>query len=318
MPKISVIVPCYNAEKHICKCLEALEKQTYRDFEVIIVNDYSNDRTELKIKEFKKNSKLNIKYIKNSINYGPGESRNIGIINAKSELISFCDSDDWYEEKYLEKMIYIIDSKSVDIAFCGYNQVFDNSKRINKHPLTISENLTKKEQIVLNIDSLCNIIIKKEIAEIRKIPSISNGEDMAIIPFWILNSKSYAVINDCLYNYRCHKESISNNLSEKVIASLKESFKYIKNNMPIEYRDECEFLGIRNFLYGSLLGIYKYSNNNNKAKSIIDSFEIDFPYWWKNKYIKKLPLYKKVFLFFAKNRALFLIKFLSKIHSFLR
>ena len=79
MSKISVIIPCYNAEKYIKKCFEGLEKQTFREFDVIVVDDFSTDNSLNILYEIKQNSKLKIKVIKMKQNVGPGEARNVGI-----------------------------------------------------------------------------------------------------------------------------------------------------------------------------------------------------------------------------------------------
>ena len=73
MSKISVIIPCYNAEKYIKKCFEGLEKQTFREFDVIVVDDFSTDNSLNILYEIKQNSKLKIKVIKMKQNVGPGE-----------------------------------------------------------------------------------------------------------------------------------------------------------------------------------------------------------------------------------------------------
>ena len=101
MSKISVIIPCYNAEKYIKKCFEGLEKQTFREFDVIVVDDFSTDNSLNILYEIKQNSKLKIKVIKMKQNVGPGEARNVGIKASDSEYLAFCDSDDYYEENFL-------------------------------------------------------------------------------------------------------------------------------------------------------------------------------------------------------------------------
>jgi len=318
MPKYSIIIPCYNSENYIGRCLDALENQKNKDFEVILINDNSNDSTEEVINLYMNKSKMKIQYYKNKYNIGPGATRNVGIKIAKGEYIAFCDADDWYADNYLYEINNEIEQNHSDIVFCGYKQVFDNSKKVNEFQLNISKKLNKNEQIVLNIDSLCRIVIKSDIALNYLIPNLYNGEDMAIIPVWILNSKTYSVVSNCIYNYLCHKGSISDVKSDKALMSLDNSFKYIKEKLPKKYKKECEFLGIRNYLYGSLLGLYKFSNDSKKAKKIIDNFEKDFPTWENNKYISTLPFYKKIFLWFVKKRQLFFVKVMSKIHMYLR
>ena len=117
MHKISVIIPVYNTEKYIEKCLESLAEQTMQDFEVIVVNDGSTDNSKKVIKDYMKNSKVNIKYLKKE-NGGLASSRNYGVKHASGKYISFLDSDDYLDkdlyknlEKYMDEDIDLIKFK---------------------------------------------------------------------------------------------------------------------------------------------------------------------------------------------------------------
>lgn len=117
MPKISVIIPVYNTEKYIEKCLESLAGQTMQDFEVIIVNDGSTDNSKKVIKDYMKNSNLDIRYLEKE-NGGLASARNYGVERALGKYISFLDSDDYLDknlfsnlEKYMDEDIDLIKFK---------------------------------------------------------------------------------------------------------------------------------------------------------------------------------------------------------------
>ena len=117
MPKISVIVPVYNTEKYIEKCLKSLDDQTMKDFEVVIVNDGSKDESERAIKNYMRRTRMNIKYLKKE-NGGLASARNYGVERASGEYISFLDSDDYLDkdtfyllEQYIDKDIDLIKFK---------------------------------------------------------------------------------------------------------------------------------------------------------------------------------------------------------------
>lgn len=117
MLKISVIIPVYNTEKYIKKCLNSLEDQTMKDFEVIVVNDGSTDDSKKVIKEYMKNSKLDIKYLEKE-NGGLASARNYGVEHVSGKYISFLDSDDYIDnnlfsdlEKYMDEDIDLIKFK---------------------------------------------------------------------------------------------------------------------------------------------------------------------------------------------------------------
>ncbi|MCM1372253.1 MAG: glycosyltransferase [Bacteroides sp.] len=318
MSKVSIIIPCYNAQDYIVKCLEALTRQTFKDFDVFLVNDCSTDNTESVIKDYQKTSFLDIHYLKNEINSGPAFSRNNAIAHSTADYICFCDSDDWYDADYLESMVAETSKNDADIVFCGFRLVWDSGKYMDR-PLEIAEEQLQNSKLVIprSVDSLCAMMVKRSIIMQVPQPNIRNGEDMAIIPLLVANSQKFGKVDKCLYNYLCREGSASSNSSLKVVDSLIASFDHIKKNMPNGYEVEMEFIGIRNLLYGALLNLYKCSNDNKKAKSIIEDFEVAFPLWYNNKYINILPKSKKLFLYLAHHKVLCALKAIGMLHTFI-
>ncbi len=115
MSKISIIIPVYNAELFISRCLESVCKQTLKDIEIICVNDCSSDNTLAILEEYlKKDNRLRV--FTNIQNEGPAPSRNKGLNIANGEYIYFIDSDDWIDSDYLEKMLFAIENTNSDIV----------------------------------------------------------------------------------------------------------------------------------------------------------------------------------------------------------
>ena len=130
MPKISVIIPVYNTEKYIEKCLESLAKQTMQDFEVIVVNDGSTDNSKSIIKEYMKNSELNIKYLEKE-NGGLASARNYGVERALGKYISFLDSDDYLDESLFSELEKYMD-KDIDLIKFKMKTVNEEGKILEK------------------------------------------------------------------------------------------------------------------------------------------------------------------------------------------
>ncbi|WP_157143437.1 glycosyltransferase family 2 protein [Brachyspira pilosicoli] len=116
MPKVSVVIPIYNVEKYLKKCLDSVINQTLKDIEIICVNDCSSDNSESIIKEYI-NKDNRVKLINNKNNYGIGYSRNIGIDNSLSDYISFIDSDDFVSENFIEELYSTALKNDADIVF---------------------------------------------------------------------------------------------------------------------------------------------------------------------------------------------------------
>lgn len=149
-PKVSVIVPVFNTEKYIEKCLNSLVNQTLKEIEIIIVNDGSTDRS-LEIIEKFKNSDSRIIVI-NQQNAKQGSARNVGINIAKGEYIGFVDSDDWVDLNYFEKLYNSAKQNNSDLALAT-NVRIGNGK--TKKRLTL-----KKEIFVQNLQEkvdICNL-----------------------------------------------------------------------------------------------------------------------------------------------------------------
>ncbi len=115
MSKLTVIIPIYNADKYISRGLESLLNQTYKDFEVICINDQSTDNSLEMLEEFAKKDNR-IKVINNSKNIGAALTRNVGIDIAEGEYIYFLDADDYIDEKYLECMVEKIEQENCEIV----------------------------------------------------------------------------------------------------------------------------------------------------------------------------------------------------------
>lgn len=119
--KISVIIPCYNAEKYIKKCINSICKQTFKDFEIVIVNDCSTDSSLTIIQEFEKKDNR-IKIINHSINKGAHNARQSGINAANGEYIAFIDSDDYIDKNYLKKLFEGTDNENIDLVILSAHQ----------------------------------------------------------------------------------------------------------------------------------------------------------------------------------------------------
>ena len=318
MALISVVIPCYNAGSYICGTLEALEKQTFRDFNVILVDDCSGDDTAQVIADYAAQSQMEIIYAKNEQNAGPAVCRNHGIGLSDATYICFCDSDDWYDEDYLSSMVEMAQNTQADMTFCGYRVAFADGKQPLEHPLpTKAGALDKEGVLLLNVDSLWCLMIKRNLAAQFPLPNLRNGEDMAVLPVWMMHAQRFAAVPQAMYNYLLRKDSLSNKTSMRVVDSLVASFAYIQQNAEEAYRPQITYIGIRNLVYGALLNLFKYCDDVQRAKQILDDFEQAFPDWKNNPYIGKLPLFKRIFVKLAAERQLGLVRAMCRVHRWM-
>ena len=151
---ISVVLPIYNVEKYLRRCLDSIVNQTYKNLEILLVNDGSTDNC-LKICEEYAKSDNRIKVI-NKKNAGLGMARNTGIDNARGEYICFFDSNDYIELDTIEKAYQIIVSENVEIVCFGFNKVNTKGKIVEKNIPRMGKNVFKNSEIIL--DFLPNLI----------------------------------------------------------------------------------------------------------------------------------------------------------------
>ncbi|SHK18330.1 Glycosyltransferase involved in cell wall bisynthesis [Clostridium cavendishii DSM 21758] len=320
MPQVTVIVPCYNSYHLMKNCLKSLENQTFKEFEVIFIDDCSTDQTYNLLLKYLEKSSLIYQLIKNDKNSGPGVSRNKGIKIANGDYISFMDSDDWYELDYLENMYNDAINEDLDIVMCDYFRVYDNGKKKAMSPTrNLKNSLSKKEFLAYSFDSLCCMLINKKLFDNLLIPAKFNAEDVAIIPVLLSKSKKNGIISKNLYNYYYRINSLSNNKPKNncIVNSILDAYEYINQNINKDFKKEIEFIGIKIVMYGAILNGIQSDFKENELDLIIKEFTRIYPNWYKNEYIKTLPKSKQIFLFFVKNESYLNLKILNYIRSIL-
>lgn len=219
--KLSIIVPVYNVEKYLIKCLDSLVNQTFEDVEIILVEDCSTDGSK-KICEDYCNRNKKIKLIKHDRNCGLSEARNSGLKVAKGEYITFVDSDDWVDIDMYEIMMNSIIATGADMAICGFKEIFNKNTKISKVSerdiVVTSEEALKmyfRAQITANS---WNKIYKKVIFDDNNIMFQVGkfAEDQYPTFLSIFYSKSICLVSDTKYYYNRRNESLTtSNLSNK-------------------------------------------------------------------------------------------------------
>lgn len=130
-PKISVVIPVYNGERYLVECIQSVYRQTYFNFEIIVVDDASTDNTGA-IVERLRNSYGRLRYFRNEKNLGTGGSRNVGIRESRANLVGFLDQDDRWYPTFLETQLRILDANpDIDCLYCDFDFLDDASNVTN-------------------------------------------------------------------------------------------------------------------------------------------------------------------------------------------
>lgn len=214
MTKVSLIVPVYNTEKYLNKCMNSLIEQTLKDIEIIIINDGSTDNSESIIKSYKDSR---IKYI-SKLNEGIGKTRNMGIDLAKGEYLAFVDSDDYLAVDFCEKMYKKATKDNCDVVVCNFYKVDDKIIEVNFD--SFNDSSLKENPALINMINLgpCNKIYKKSLfdnADNRFVENLKY-EDAPFIVKMLLSADKIGKLEDYLTYYVIHDNSQTTIRDEKV------------------------------------------------------------------------------------------------------
>ena len=300
MPKVSVIVPIYNVEKYLEKCINSLLSQTLEDIQIILVNDGSKDNSGNIAKEYEKNNKNRIIYVEKE-NGGLSDARNYGLKYATGDFIAFLDSDDYIEKNAYEEMFNKAIEENADHVECDFIWEFPNKIRVDKqYPYK-----NKKEMLSFVRVVAWNKLIKRQliIDNNLEFPKGLRYEDVEftykLIPF--INKFTY--VDKPFIHYVQREGSIANVQNERtaeiftVLDNVIEFYK--KNNIYEEYRDELEYNYARYLLCSSLKRMCKIKDKTIREKLLTESWErlnSNFPNWKENVILKTVNIGKNKYM----------------------
>lgn len=234
--KISVIVAVYNTEKYLDRCIESLLNQTYKNMELVIVEDCSTDSSRKLLKKYKENK--NIKVFYNMENRGLSYSRNYGLKKSTGDFIGYIDSDDYVEPDYYEKLMSSIKDNKSDIAICDIKLVDEQTNKIQRCKCYAND--FDVYSVVNNgfAASACNKLFKRK--NIEKYPFAEGkvNEDIAVVIPTVIQAKKISYADTC-YFYVQRGGSIQNSkFSDKrfdIFDGVKTTLERIKNEQDYEF-----------------------------------------------------------------------------------
>ena len=234
--KISVIVAVYNTEKYLDRCIESLLNQTYKNMELVIVEDCSTDSSRKLLKKYKGNK--NIKVFYNRENRGLSYSRNYGLKKSTGDFIGYIDSDDYVEPDYYEKLMSSIKDNKSDIAICDIKLVDEQTNKIQRCKCYAND--FDVYSVVNNgfAASACNKLFKRK--NIEKYPFAEGkvNEDIAVVIPTVIQAKKISYADTC-YFYVQRGGSIQNSkFSDKrfdIFDGVKTTLERIKNEQDYEF-----------------------------------------------------------------------------------
>lgn len=301
--KLSVIVAAYNLENYIEKCLDSLVNQTYKDLEIIVIDDGSTDNTGIKIKAYKAIYN-NLIYIKKK-NGGLSSARNLGLDYATGEYITFVDGDDYLELTTYDIVMSKIIKEASDLCIFSFNKIFSN--KIKK--ISLNKNLYDKDflkKIFAQSDEativVWNKVFKRELIEKSKLRFENKAyfEDTGFILRYLYLVKKISIEESQLYNYVQRGSSITNKFNNMIFDSKNNTVKLIEEF----YRENKEYEKYEQVIRDMELRMDIYILN----RALDNNINYEMKIFWKNIFWSKIPLKHKLVLVLKK------IKLYKKIY----
>lgn len=311
MDKISIIIPCYNMEKLVGKCIESIKNQSYTNFEAIFVDDGSQDRTKEIIEEKIKDDER-MKYVYKE-NGGLSSARNFGLDMIDSKYVCFIDSDDYVEKDFLMELYNSLIENGSDMSVCYFNRVYENKTELNK--------FTNVFYNLVRFPAAWNKLYKTSLFKENNIyfPHGKWFEDLGTFPkLYMMSSKKISIVKKPLYQYIQNPTSITHTFDERIY----DSYDMVETNEDFakehgifdENYSELEYLNVYHTLIGT---VYRSSFlegfDENSIKKIVKRVNDKYPKWYKNEGIKELQLFYRIYLKALQHNQYKLIVFLLRL-----
>ena len=274
--KISVIVPCYNIESYLPRCIESILVQTYKTLEIILISDGSTDGTDEVIREYAKKDSRIIPIFK--ANSGVSDTRNRGLDMATGDYIGFVDGDDYIEPEMYETLLKNAIENNADISHCGYQMVFPSrvDYYYNTGKKVIQDNKKGIRDIIVGDyvePGIWNKLYRLDILkELRMPPDIKINEDVVFNFYAFVNSQKSVYEDLPFYHYILRKGSaatskINQNKLFDPVRVRKEIFEYSLKNLD----NEIQSVAYSSYL-NSIINLYRVVSNSKLKEYKEDSF----------------------------------------------
>lgn len=283
---VTIIIPVYNSERYLKRCLDSVINQTYKDIEVILIDDGSKDDSKIIYNAYVNEYKFIHAYYQE--NQGVSSARNLGLEKSNGDFIFFCDSDDYLEVNAIEIMINAMTSFDLDMVASSYNVVSDCKNKNEKLLITNFSDLLEPPvmlDLILNPDEIAgylwNKLFRKSFINkgVEFDTNIAIGEDLLFCVEYLIKCKRFMVIDHYLYNYCLNSDSITNssygekNLTyilalDKIISCLKNNIIFNRQSRQLAY--QIIRLSCSSFFY---IMFKKIKNKKRWMRFLIDIYK---------------------------------------------
>lgn len=315
MPEVSIIIPVYNSEKYVEKCIRSVMQQTLSDIEIIVINDGSTDGSGKILRQLAAEDKRII--LLDQRNRGVAVARNRGVDTATGKYVTFVDGDDYLKSDYIEKMHQLAEKENLEMVICGLTYVDEGGKELNKVIPGVYKRF-EHEEWTLRISAVCSHLYLRKLWQQYEVrfQSGERGEDMPVSLFFSAICRKINTLPEGGYYYVQHASSAIHNFKglEKYSLPYKGLDETLKKVKEIGIQNSPEFFELFVLRIFSTC-LFQLAPGASKAKTkelctyMIHTLDTSFPEYWKN---SKAKLSAKVDIPFTQKAAVKVLMFLKR------
>lgn len=287
---VTVIIPCYNQQDKVKRCIDSVRNQAFEDFSVYMIDDGSTDHTADVIKEnIKDDNRFHYVYQPNG---GLSNARNTGFKMTQTEFVCFVDSDDYIHQDYLKELITPLQNGDYDMSACYFERVYDDHTSMNT--------FSQRDLFLCKNPSAWAKMFRTE--TIRKngvlFPEGLWYEDLCFFGQLVPHMKSIYVVKKPLYYYVQNPNSIMYTYSDRIYEIYK-VFDLIGKSGSYDEK-QLEYLNVYHILVGTVFrASFKEGFDKNELMNIVEHVEKQYPQWHRNPIIREqMSLFYRIYLFF--------------------
>ncbi len=310
--KVSIIVPVYNTEKYLVRCLDSLVGQTLKECEVILINDGSKDSSGEILRKYAEKYPEKVKYLTVE-NGGQGRARNIGLSVATGEYIGYVDSDDWVDLSMYEKLYTAAVENEADMSLCDCIECYEDGR-------TVYSELTAYEHPMHINAAVWNKLFKKSVIQDIVFPQGLWYEDLAYVINFMLKEKRIVPVKEGLYFYRIGQISTMTNNNSKKNLDIIEIMDGLKENMLPNRNEEFETLILGHVLLDTINRVAAHDNSEKRQVlgELRDYIHKNIPQLSSCSAYRNEPWKKKLIMFLNYNGMENISQFIFRVNRGLR
>lgn len=300
--KVSVIVPIYNVEPYLKRCVDSLLVQTYSNYEILLIDDCSMDNSSTIAKEYAQAHPELCRFIQREKNGGLSAARNTGMEAAVGEWLAFVDSDDWVTEDYISAMYEVAQRDQADIVMSSRYYYYPlKRKTVVVSPFSdLTTESPQREKIALCTPSATSRLFRTSFFHGSGLlfpTNVWRAEDMGVVVPLLTRTHKISIVNKPMYYYFQRQGSLSNTNHKKVdVSFFPRSIQNMERNSVAGFEKELEFRAIHELMYGMIMIMIRSGRSREDVKKQVDWFDEKYPKWRNNPYLDKLPKAKQVFI----------------------